>query len=126
MVRFVILALALSGLTVSSGRADDVNHSQPSTTSPPEILFGVDAKDLDEQIERALAEYTGFASLREFAVHWERPTFQCLEKTYELYDVLHGVCLVEASAFQVAATALIVKSERENAFDISILSAAIE
>ena len=124
--RFVIVAFAFLGLPATSVWADGIQFLQPSSISPPDTLFGLDASGLDGQIEQALTEYTGFANLREFTVHWERPTFQCLEKSYEIYDVLHGVCLVETSAFQVAATALVVKGDRTDDFKISILSAAIE
>ena len=126
VIRFFILALGLSGLTVSSGRADDIQFYQPLVASLPETLFGLDASHLDGKIEQALIDHTGFANLREFTVHWDRPTFRCLVRSYELYEVQHGVCLVEASAFQVAATALIIKADKGNDFEVSILSAAVE
>lgn len=126
MTRFFFLALALAGSTVSPGRADDIRFHQPPAASPPEILFGADATGLDGQIGQALSAHTGFADLREFAVHWDRPTFRCLLKSHELHEVEHGVCLVEASAFQVAATALIVKGDAADTFEVSILTAAIE
>jgi len=126
VIRICILALGLSGLTVSSGQADDIQFYQPSAASPPETLFDRDASHLNGKIEQALIDHTGFANLREFAVHWDRPTFRCLVRSYELYEVQHGVCLVEASAFQVAATALIIKGDKDSAFEVSILSAAVE
>ena len=73
----------------------------------------------------ALLEKTGFADLKSFAIHWERPTFRCLVKSYEQFpDVQNGVCLVEADAFQVRATALIVK--RSRGLEVSILDWLVE
>lgn len=126
VIRIFIFALTLSGLAVSPLQADDIQFHQPSTTSSPETLFDLDASHLNREIEQALIDHTGFANLREFAVHWDRPTFRCLVKSYELYEVQHGVCLVEIGAFQVAATALIIKGDKQDAFQVSILSAAIE
>lgn len=126
MIRLFTLALVLFGLTTPSSRADDIQFHQPSIISPAEALFDLDAVHLNREIEQALIDNTGFAKLRDFMVHWERPTFRCLVKSYELYEVQHGVCLVEVSAFQVAATALIIKGDKTNSFEVSILSAAIE
>ncbi|MHA6687266.1 hypothetical protein [Mesorhizobium sp. A556] len=125
-MRLLLLMVAFAGLWAGPGRADDIRFYQPATASAPETLFGIDAQGLTGQIERALIQDTGFANLRSFSVHWERPTFRCLVKSHELYEAQHGVCLVEIGAFQVAATALIVKRGQENAFDVSILDAMIE
>lgn len=124
-VRLLWLALACLGLWASTSRADDIRFLQPSTRGTPELLFGAEARNLAQQIEQALLEKTGFADLKSFAIHWERPTFRCLVKSYEQFpDVQNGVCLVEADAFQVRATALIVK--RSRGLEVSILDWLVE
>lgn len=119
------LALACLGLWASTSRADDIRFLQPSTRGTPELLFGADARNLAHQVEQALLERTGFADLKSFAIHWDRPTFRCLAKSYEQFpNVQNGVCLVEADAFQVRATALIVKTTR--GLEVSILDFLVE
>lgn len=125
--RLLLLAApVLAGLCASQAWADDTRFYQPSTVAAPETLFGVDASGLSNQIEQALVQETGFANLQSFTVHWDSPTFRCLIKTYEIHDAEHGVCFVDVGAFQVAATAVIIKNGRVDAFDVSILDAMIE
>lgn len=123
--RLLLVSIAIVGLCASAARADTL-FLQPSVAAAPEMLFGIDAGGLSDQIKQALAEETGFPNLQSVTVHWDGPTFRCLIKTYELHDVEHGVCLVEVSAFQVMATALIIKNQKSDAFEVSILSARIE
>lgn len=124
--RLLQIAVALAGLSASPASADDIRFHQPSALGAPETLFGIAASGLADQIEQALAEETGFANLQSFTVHWDRPTFRCLIKTYELHDGEHGVCLVDVGAFQIAATAMIIKDGKANSFKVSILDAMIE
>lgn len=125
-IRFSVLAFALSGFAVSAGQADAIQFHQPSVTAAPATLFDLDAHALAGQIEQALVEHTGFARLRAFKVHWDRPSFRCLVRNHELYETRHGVCLVEISAFQVAATALLIRGDSKDVLDVSILDAVIE
>lgn len=124
-LRLILLASLFLSLSAYTSNADNIQFFQPSGTAAPELLFGADARSLTGQVEQALIEATGFADLKSFAVHWDRPTFRCLTKSYEQFpDVTNGVCLVEADAFQVRATALIVK--RSSGFEVSILDLLVE
>ncbi|HLW27956.1 MAG TPA: hypothetical protein VKY54_09495 [Kiloniellales bacterium] len=105
--------------------AADIRLLQPSLDSVPSSLLGADTAELAHQIAQALRKETGFSNLRNFSVYWERPSFQCLVHSYELApDVESGVCLVEAGAFQVQATALLIK--RRGSVEVSILDLLVE
>lgn len=123
-MRFLPFLIAFAGLSPSLCWADDVQFYEPPALSPPQTLFGLEARDLTEQIKHALIEETGYTNLKSFAVYWDNP--RCLVQNFELSEEQQGVCLVRASAFQVAATALVVKPLFEDEFQVSILDVRIE
>lgn len=124
-MRRLFLTVVLLGFPLMSAHAQEIELYTPSIKSAPDLLFGVDASDLTEQIKQALIEETGVKSLNSFQVHWSQPSFLCLRTTNEFSpDDSNGVCLVKAGAFQVNATAHIVK--KNDSLSVSILDVMIE
>lgn len=121
----VLLTLTVFGLTGMPAQSQEIELYSPSLTSAPEQLFGVDARGLSEQIKQAIMDETGASGLTLFRVHWSPPSFQCLRATNEFSpDESNAVCLVKATAFQLNATAQIVK--KDDTISVSILSVMIE
>lgn len=124
-MNWFLLAAALISTSLMPAQAQEIELYTPSVRSAPEQLFGVDARHLTEQIRQALIKETGVSTLQSFYVHWSQPSFQCLRSINEFSpDDSNGVCLVKASAFQVNATAHIVK--KDDALSVSILDMMIE
>jgi hypothetical protein len=118
-------AICAIGLLATAAQSQEIQFRETDGSTRPARLLGISTKGLDEQIRQALVSKTGFTNLRSFSIHWSPDAFRCMIVTNELYPESEtGVCLVKASAFQVSATALIVKRQHE--LEVSILDALIE